>query len=185
MPGWHIAEDRWIWPPCPGAREETGSGCMKGVSGAPSSAHLMHSGAVAVGAEPVLSRAGCLLYPQVIAACPSVHLSPSLGWQRLWMGGFVMLGHPRAAGSHSDPCGFQGLLRDGLGGSASPPKPAPHHIPACQEKQQAGTLPGLPCPHHPWQWGSQEPGCTEGTWESPAVPRHDSRPQKPHPRAPG
>lgn len=59
-----------------------------------------------------------------------------------------MLGHSRPAGSRSDPYGLQGLLRDGLGGNASPPKPAPHRVPACQ-KQQAGTLPGLPCPHHP------------------------------------
>lgn len=102
----------------PHALEETGSGCMKGVSGPPSSAHLMEGGMWLSKQSLCCHGHGvcCTLKECCLSVCP-----PSLGWQRLWRGKFVMLGHPRPAGSHSDPYGLQGLLRDGLGGDQVPP----------------------------------------------------------------
>jgi len=106
----HIAEVRGrVWPLRPEAGREMGSGCMKGASrrcwgdGAGGSSpfpspNLMRWGDVAVGVEPVLSWAQCLLYPQAIAACPSVSLAP--GWRGLWRGRLVVSGLPGPAGTH-------------------------------------------------------------------------------------
>lgn len=77
-----------------------------------------------------------------------------------------MLGHPRPAGSHSDPYGLQGLLRDGLGGTVQVP---PNLHLTCQ-KQQAGTPPGLHCPHHPLAVALTRPRVHRGDMGVPSCP---------------
>ena len=124
---------------------------------APSSARLMHGGDAAVEVEPVLSWARCLPYPypQGIAACPSV---PLTGLTEALEGPICGVGAPQTCRDpQGDPCGL-GAAEGWTGEQCkSPPKPAPCHVPAYQEKRQAGRDPSgagaqgraLPAPHLP------------------------------------
>lgn len=80
-----------------------------------------------------------------------------------------MLGHPRPAGTHSDLCGLQGLLRDGLEGQMQVP-PNLHLTVSLPVRAAARDPSWASLPHHPLAVGPTRAGGHRGDTGVPSCP---------------